>query len=351
MRPQYTKERSRPGSNDSRFGYRDDDRRLRDEDRERDPRGAYGDERDWSARDERDERGDYGVRSGSSRGMNEWRDRDARSSQSSEWDQDGGGWARTGPGGRSGTSWDSDVASGRDERDWRSRPSSGRQDWRTGGMSSAQWERDGDWRQQPRDDRDPSSGQWRQHGSWEGAWQQRGREQGRGYVPERPSQSYERGFRGPADAYGGGFEPSFGSGFAGSYVGSQSNPYGLTRSGSASSPSSARRGPKGWQRSDERLKEEICERLTASHQIDCSEVTVQVQGGKVSLEGTVPDRWMKHSIEDLVDNSHGVKDIDNRLRVSRHENAGDDASGAGAKKPNSGNQGANSGTQSGHANR
>lgn len=75
-------------------------------------------------------------------------------------------------------------------------------------------------------------------------------------------------------------------------------------------------GPKGYQRSDERLKEDISERLMQSHQIDCSDVSLEVRGGKVSLEGSVPSRHMKHAIEDLVDACPGVQDIDNRVRVA-----------------------------------
>jgi osmotically-inducible protein OsmY len=75
------------------------------------------------------------------------------------------------------------------------------------------------------------------------------------------------------------------------------------------------RGPKGYQRSDERLKEDICERLMNAYYIDCSEVSIDVKGGKVSLEGSVPERYMKHSIEDIVDSCAGVTDIDNRVRV------------------------------------
>jgi osmotically-inducible protein OsmY len=76
-----------------------------------------------------------------------------------------------------------------------------------------------------------------------------------------------------------------------------------------------KRGPKGYQRSDERLKEDISERLMQSHDVDSSEVTIGVVAGKVTLEGTVPDRYMKHYIEDLVDACPGVQDIDNRIRV------------------------------------
>jgi BON domain len=76
-------------------------------------------------------------------------------------------------------------------------------------------------------------------------------------------------------------------------------------------------GPKGYQRSDERLREDISERLMEARYIDSSDVTVAVSGAKVVLEGTVPQRRMKHAIEDLVDACPGVLDIDNRIRVRR----------------------------------
>jgi hypothetical protein len=76
-------------------------------------------------------------------------------------------------------------------------------------------------------------------------------------------------------------------------------------------------GPKGYQRSDERLREDISERLMEARYIDSSDVTVEVTGAKVVLEGTVPERRMKHAIEDLVDACPGVQDIENRVRVRR----------------------------------
>ncbi len=76
-------------------------------------------------------------------------------------------------------------------------------------------------------------------------------------------------------------------------------------------------GPKGYQRSDERLKEDISERLYGAYHIDSSEVTVNVMGGKATLEGVVPSRHMKHAIEDMVDACPGVTEIDNRIRITR----------------------------------
>jgi BON domain len=95
-------------------------------------------------------------------------------------------------------------------------------------------------------------------------------------------------------------------------------------------------GPKGYQRSDERLKEDICERLMMSHYIDSSDVSVEVRGARVALEGTVPSRHMKHAIEDIVDACPGVQDIDNRVRIAnpltRQEQSGQSQSltGGGA---------------------
>jgi osmotically-inducible protein OsmY len=79
--------------------------------------------------------------------------------------------------------------------------------------------------------------------------------------------------------------------------------------------------------SDERIREEICARLARpagrfdaselddDEHLDASDVRVTVDAGKVTLEGTVPERRMKHYIEDLVDACPGVQDIDNRIRV------------------------------------
>lgn len=77
------------------------------------------------------------------------------------------------------------------------------------------------------------------------------------------------------------------------------------------------RGPQGYTRSDERIREDVCERLSEHHYIDASQIRVEVNDGVVTLEGTVDDRWQKYQTEDLVDATSGVKDIQNRLNVSR----------------------------------
>ncbi|MFP5305906.1 MAG: BON domain-containing protein, partial [Gammaproteobacteria bacterium] len=77
------------------------------------------------------------------------------------------------------------------------------------------------------------------------------------------------------------------------------------------------RGPKGYTRSDERIRDDICERLHYADDVDVGDVSVDVSAGTVKLEGTVPQRWMKYRIEDLCDDALGVLDIDNRIRVGR----------------------------------
>ncbi len=77
------------------------------------------------------------------------------------------------------------------------------------------------------------------------------------------------------------------------------------------------RGPKGYRRSDERLAEEINDSLMRSHEIDASDIEVRVEGGRVTLDGTVDHRQIKHQVEDLVEAVMGVQEIDNRLRIDR----------------------------------
>lgn len=74
------------------------------------------------------------------------------------------------------------------------------------------------------------------------------------------------------------------------------------------------RGPKNYVRSDERLREEINERLTADPQIDASEIDVDVQQGRVVLKGFVDRRQTRYRVEDLAE-ACGAQDIDNQLRI------------------------------------
>lgn len=77
------------------------------------------------------------------------------------------------------------------------------------------------------------------------------------------------------------------------------------------------KGPKGYQRSDERLTEDINERLTYDDEIDASEVSVAVAGGEATLSGTVNTRSEKRRAEDLADDVPGITHVQNNLRVKQ----------------------------------
>lgn len=75
------------------------------------------------------------------------------------------------------------------------------------------------------------------------------------------------------------------------------------------------KGPKGYHRSDARIGEDVCERLTDHPGIDASDVEVVVRDAEVSLTGTVSDRRTKRMVEDVVERAAGVKDVHNDLRI------------------------------------
>jgi hypothetical protein len=81
----------------------------------------------------------------------------------------------------------------------------------------------------------------------------------------------------------------------------------------------AGRGPQGYQRSNERIHEDVCDLLTRHGQIDASGVNVRVDHGEVTLEGTVHSRHEKRLAEDLAEDLPGVREVHNRLRVESQE--------------------------------
>jgi hypothetical protein len=76
------------------------------------------------------------------------------------------------------------------------------------------------------------------------------------------------------------------------------------------------RGPRGYRRSDERIKEDVCERMCMHGELDASEIDVVVSGGEVTLQGSVGDRRSKRLAEDLAEQASGVGEVHNHLRVT-----------------------------------
>ena len=77
------------------------------------------------------------------------------------------------------------------------------------------------------------------------------------------------------------------------------------------------RGPKGYTRSDERIREDVCERLSWDDEVDATDISVRVEDGEVTLEGSVETRHMKRLAVDLADDVPGVQDVHSTIRVRK----------------------------------
>jgi osmotically-inducible protein OsmY len=78
-----------------------------------------------------------------------------------------------------------------------------------------------------------------------------------------------------------------------------------------------RQGPKGYQRSDERLREQVIDQFMdhTDDDVNLQEIEVDVKDGVVILSGTVDCRSCRHELEDIADSVWGVKEVTNNLRV------------------------------------
>lgn len=77
------------------------------------------------------------------------------------------------------------------------------------------------------------------------------------------------------------------------------------------------KGPRNYSRSDDRIREDVNDRLSDDPFVDASDIEVSVSDGDVTLTGTVDHRSTKRRAEDLAESVSGVKNVENRLRVSQ----------------------------------
>ena len=75
------------------------------------------------------------------------------------------------------------------------------------------------------------------------------------------------------------------------------------------------KGPKGYTRSDERIHDDVNDRLTDHGHLDASDIEIGVSGAEVTLNGTVLRREDKRRAEDIAEQVSGVKHVQNNLRV------------------------------------
>jgi hypothetical protein len=100
------------------------------------------------------------------------------------------------------------------------------------------------------------------------------------------------------------------------------------------------RGPRDYRRSDDRIREEVCDRLTDDPMVDAGDVNIRVEGGEVTLTGTVGSREQKRRAEDCVERVTGVREVLNQLRVAR----ADTASGAATQSSSTATRAQRAGT-------
>lgn len=144
----------------------------------------------------------------------------------------------------------------------------------------------------------------RNYGPYDRGWASEGRPTGRGYGGET---GRDTSWSGPSSG-------------AYSQYNSRGVPWsdtGWERGQSQRHGTFAGRGPKGYQRSDDRILEDVCDRLTDAADVDASEIEVNVANGEVTLSGTVRGRGEKRRSEDLAESIAGVRDVHNNLRVAR----------------------------------
>lgn len=89
------------------------------------------------------------------------------------------------------------------------------------------------------------------------------------------------------------------------------------------------RGPKNYRRPDERIREEINDRLTDNDWLDASDVDVSVVSGEATLSGTVDSRYSKRLAEDIAESVTGVSNVQNNLRVRNYQTGTPTASSSG----------------------
>ena len=82
-------------------------------------------------------------------------------------------------------------------------------------------------------------------------------------------------------------------------------------------PNHRGRGPKGYTRSDDRIREDVCERLTHDPYVDASDIELSVSNREVTLSGFVDSREAKRRAEDIADHVSGVAHVQNNIRVRR----------------------------------
>jgi hypothetical protein len=312
-RDRYDWERGRDYERDRGYG-RGYDRERGYDDRGMVSRGA-DEVRSWFGDDEARRRREMDEQRDRERGWTDSGERDWRSGPNSERSRSEHGWGES----RSSQDWDRSRSQSSSDRDRFERQRYGGSS--TYGFGAPNWSgapsrETGGWRSDYNEPTYPHSyGGGQNYGaSSAGAFG--------GFAAGQPSPSFAGGY-GAGNYESGSFRSggSYGreSGFTGegrwSGQGRFERDYG--RGGAF-----AGRGPRNYQRSDERIREDVNECLTADPRIDASDIDVRVQNCEVTLSGTVDDRRTRRLAEEIIEDLPGVRDVKNELRVHQGQGWG-----------------------------
>src|SRR5690606_10980288 len=89
------------------------------------------------------------------------------------------------------------------------------------------------------------------------------------------------------------------------------------------------RGPRGYTRPDDRISDDVHQRLTDDPWVDASDIEVRVAAGEVTLDGTVSDRDEKRRAEQCIEDVPGVRHVQNNLRLRYGGRSGDNPLASG----------------------
>jgi len=179
------------------------------------------------------------------------------------------------------------------ERDWW--PGRGRE---RGGDDERRWPR-------PEDEREWAR-QWGYIEGRGGSWPERGWGRGWGYGGAYGAGAGYLGGRPEWWSGSGGYEPT----------GYDADRWSRRMRGGVGGPH-AGRGPRGYQRSDERIREDVCERMCQAGELDASDIEVRVSNAEVTLTGTVCERYDKRLAEDIAEQVSGVREVHNQIRLNQ----------------------------------
>jgi osmotically-inducible protein OsmY len=104
------------------------------------------------------------------------------------------------------------------------------------------------------------------------------------------------------------------------------------------------RGPKGYRRSDERMRDDVSDRLSDDSWLDASDIEVRVENGEVTLTGFVSSRDDKRRAEDLAERVSGVENVQNQIRVRRDDQRSMERTSGDGAIPGAGQAGTTTGS-------